>query len=151
LYDRSGFHAETHYFIRDVMEAAGESNYLFQTRVKENFSQLSAQYGLKYWPSLGDVMDELASDAARADVQASDPLTAAATEAVIPSKADYFKALFAVIEENSGREGAAFPDGFKLTDSTVASLANCVLDLSPDDLVDADYVTRNFTARVERK
>lgn len=142
LHDRSGFHAETHYNICDVMEAAGESNYLFRTGVKEKFFRLSAEYGLKYWPTLGDVMDELASDAADADVQASDPLTAAATEAARPSKADYFKALFAAFEENSGRDSAALPEGFKLTDGTLASLANCVLDSNADDLVDAAYVKR---------
>lgn len=140
LHDHSGFTAATHYNICDVVGAAGESNYLFRTRVKDQFSQLSAEYDLKYWPSLSDVIDELAADAARADVQASDPLTAAATEAARPSKADYFKALFALFDENSGRHGAALPDGFKLSDSTVATLANCLLDLPANELVDAVYV-----------
>lgn len=142
LHNVSGFHSETHYSICDLIEAAGASNHLFRSWVEEEFGRLNAQYDLKYWPSLGDVMDELASDAAGADVQASDPLTAAATEAARPSKADYFKALFAAFEENSGRDAAALPAGFKLTDGAIASLANCVLDLSANDLVDAAYVKR---------
>ena len=34
------------------------------------------------------------------------------------------------------------PKGFKPTDGTLASLANCALDLGPDELADSTYVKR---------
>ena len=75
-------------------------------------------------------------------MEATDPLTAAATAASRPSRADFFKALFASIEENSARNYGLLPTGFKLTDGTLASLANCTLDLGPYELTDSTYVKR---------
>ncbi|HRK23036.1 MAG TPA: hypothetical protein PLX06_14555, partial [Fimbriimonadaceae bacterium] len=58
------------------------------------------------------------------------------------SKADFFKALFAAIDENSANSYGQLPRDFKLTDRTLASFANCALDLGPDDLVDDAYMKR---------
>ena len=118
------------------------NNCLFQSYVQEKLDALRGQFDLKYWPSLGDFMRELASDAEKAEMAATDPLTAAATAATRPSKADFFKALFASIEENSTENYGQLPRAFKLTDRTLASLANCALDLGPDELVDEAYVKR---------
>ncbi|MBN1016167.1 hypothetical protein JTM58_34920, partial [Pseudomonas aeruginosa] len=68
--------------------------------------------------------------------------TAAATVASRPSRADFFKALFASIEENSARNYGLVPRSLKLTDGTLASLANCALDLGLDELADSTYVKR---------
>lgn len=142
LHDTSGFSSDTHYHVCNVIEAASQHNYLFQSYVQEKLSALHSQFDLKYWPSLGEFLQEIASDAERAVIEATDPLTAAATAATRPSKADFFKALFASIEENSAKSYGQLPKGFKLTDRTLASLANCALDLGPDDLVDDAYMKR---------
>jgi hypothetical protein len=142
LHDTSGFSSETHHHVVDVIEAASQKNYLFQAYIQEKLDALRSQFGLKYWPSLGDFMRALASDAEEADMAPTSPLTAAATAATRPSKADYFKALFASMEENSAENYGQLPRGFKLTDRTLASLVNCALDLSPDELVDEAYVKR---------
>ncbi|MDA0575267.1 hypothetical protein [Burkholderia gladioli] len=68
-------------------------------------------------------------------------MTAVATVASRPSRADFFKALFAAIEENSAHHYGLLPRGVKLTDGTLA-LANCALDLGPDELADSTYVKR---------
>lgn len=81
-------------------------------------------------------------DAESAVMSATDPLTAAATAAVRPSRADFFKALFAAIDENSAGNYGQLPRGFKLTDRALASLGNCALNLGPDDLVDDAYIKR---------
>lgn len=141
LHDTSGFSSDTHYHVCNVIEAASEHNGLFQSYVQEK-GALRGQFDLKYWPSLGEFMQELAADAEKAVMEATDPLTAAATAAARPSKADFFKALFASIEENSAKSYGQLPRGFKLTDRTLASLANCALDLGPDDLVDDAYMKR---------
>lgn len=142
LHDTSGFSSDTHYHVCDVIEAACQHNYLFQSYVQERLDALRGQFDLKYWPSLSDCLQELASDAEKAVMEATDPLTAAATAAARPSRADFCKALFAAIEENSAKSYGQLPRGFKLTDRTLASLANCALDLGPEDLVDDAYMKR---------
>lgn len=142
LHDTSGFISRTHYHVCGVIEAASRHNYLFQSYVQEKLGALCGQFDLKYWPSLGDFLQELASDAEQAVMEPTDPLTAAATEASRPSRADFFKALFAAIEENSAKNYGQLPCGFRLTDRTLASLANCALGLGPDDLVDDSYLKR---------
>ena len=142
LHNTSGFSSSTHYHVCDVIEAACEKNYLFQSYVKERLDALTGQFDLKYWPSLGEFLQVIASDAEHAGMEASDPLTAAATAAARPSRADFFKALFAAIDESSAENYGQLPRGFKLTDNTLASLANCVLDFGPDDLADSAYVKR---------
>lgn len=142
LHDTSGFSSSTHYHVCDVIEAASQHNPLFQSYVQKKLGALCRQFDLKYWPSLGAFLQELASDASQAVLEATDPLTAAATSATRSSKADFFKALFAAIEENGAKNYGQLPRGFGLTDRTLASLANCALDLGPEDLVDEAYVKR---------
>lgn len=142
LHDTSGFSSDTHYHVCNVIEAASRQNYLFKSYVQEKLAGLRGQFDLKYWPSLSDFLEEIASDAEKAVLEATDPLTAAATSAARPSKADFVKALFAAIEESSAKNYGRLPRGFKLTDRTLASLANCALDLGPDDLVGDAYMKR---------
>ena len=85
-------------------------------------------------------MSVLGTDTARATVYAHQSLTAAGTASSRPSRADFFRALFQFIEEN--RDGRHLPTEFRLSDATYASLANCALDLGPDDLASAEYVKR---------
>lgn len=142
LNNTSGFSSETHYHVCDVIEAASGNNYLFNSWVKDRLDALRGQFDLKYWPSLDQFVRTLAADADSASMEATDPLTAAATVASRPSRADFFKALFAAIEENSARNYGQLPKDFKLTDGALASLANCALDLNPDELADSTYVKR---------
>ncbi len=142
LNNTSGFSSETHYHVCDVIEAASEHNYLFNSWIKDRLNALCGQFDLKYWPSLHQFLRELATDTENAGMAATDPLTAASTTASRPSRADFFKALFAAIEENSARNYGLLPSGFKLTDDTLASLANCALNLGPEELTDSTYVKR---------
>ncbi|SDS18739.1 hypothetical protein SAMN05216198_1389 [Halopseudomonas litoralis] len=142
LHNVSGFSSDTHYHVGQVIEAASRRNYLFQSYVKDNLRALRGQFDLKYWPSLSQFVQELASDANNAVLEASDPLTAAATSAPRSSKADFIKALFASIDENRAENYGQLPKGFKLTDRTLASMVNCALNLDSDDLVDDAYIKR---------
>lgn len=142
LHNTSGFSSDTHYHVCEVIEGASQDNYLFQSYVQECLQALHYQFDLKYWPSMSEFLRELAADAAEANIQATDPMTAAATLAIRSSKADFFKAQFAAIEENSAENYGRLPSSFKVSDNTLASLANCALDLGPNDLVDGSYVKR---------
>lgn len=99
--------------------------------VRESLHRLRQEFDLKYWPTLSDFMRELARDANVAVTQASDPVTAAATAASKASLADFVKALFASIKENSTRKYGHLPDGLQISDNTFAIMVNCSLDLSP--------------------
>lgn len=138
----SGFRSGTHCHVCAVIEAASERNYLFNSRVKEHLKALRGQFDRKYWPSLEQFVRVLATDAESASMGPTDPLTAAATTATRSSRADFFKALFADIEENDARNYGQLPKGFKLTDSTLASLVSCALGLGPEKLAEASYVKR---------
>ncbi|MBS0352334.1 MAG: hypothetical protein JSR83_00290 [Proteobacteria bacterium] len=142
LHNTSGFSSDTHYHVCDVIEAASQHNYLFQSYLQKKLGALRCQFDLKYWPSLGALLQELASDAEKAVMEATDPMTAAATSATRSSRADFFKALFAAIEENGAKNYGPLPAGFKPSDRTLASLANCALDLGPDEMVDDAYIKR---------
>ncbi|NKQ12666.1 hypothetical protein [Pseudomonas sp. SST3] len=142
LHDTSGFSSRTHYHVCDVIEAAAGKHSLFNAYVKERLDALCGQFDLKYWPSLDQLVRAVAADAESATLAATDPLTLAATVAARSSRADFFKALFAAIKENSAQTGGQLPEGFRLTDGTLASLANCALDLGPDELADSAYVKR---------
>ncbi|MGN6701935.1 MAG: hypothetical protein ACTHKB_03100 [Burkholderiaceae bacterium] len=142
LSNTSSFRSGTHYDVCDVIEAAARNNHLFNFHVKERLDAVRGDFDLKYWPSLDQCLEELATDAESAGMVAMDPLTAAATGAPRSSRADFFKALFAAVEDNGARYHGQLPKGFKLTDRTLASLANCALNLGPDELVDSTYVKR---------
>ncbi|MFX9150183.1 hypothetical protein ABTN49_19345, partial [Acinetobacter baumannii] len=53
------------------------------------------------------------------------------------------------IECNRQKEYGFLPNDFKLTDNTIATLANCALALEPKEMIDGLYV-KNFRSR-ERK
>jgi hypothetical protein len=142
LHNRSGFYSSTHYSVCRVIEAASEENGLFRMYVKKPLHALSRQFDLKYWPKISEWVRVLARDADQAELSATDPLTEAATSAARGSRADFFKALFVAINENRVREHGFIPDDLRLTDETLAALANCALDLGPDDGVGGDYVKR---------
>lgn len=142
LHNTSGFSSDTLYHVCDVIEKASQHNYLFRSYVQEHLDVLRGQFDLKYWPSLSECAQVLASDAENTELTATDPLTAAATEATRSSKADFIKALFAAIEENSVENYGRLPRNFRLTDRTLASLGNCAMDLAPDDLIDDAYIKR---------
>lgn len=145
LHNTSSFSNNTYYHVCDVIEAASQQNFHFRTYLKEKLDALHNQFDLKYWPSLGECIQVLASDAAEADTTALDPVTAAATATTRPSKADFFRALFSSIEENRN-ETYGLPLEFKLSDRTTAALGNCVLDLGPEELVDDVYI-KNLRSR----
>ncbi|MCW2338151.1 hypothetical protein M2337_002384 [Sphingobium sp. B2D3A] len=142
LGNTSGFASDTHYHIVDVIDAASSENGFYRFHLKDELKPLATRYDLKYWPSLAEIVQVIGQDADFAATRATDPLTRAATTGSRGSKADFFKALFVSLDENNVRNHGHLPRGFKLSDETLASLANCALDLGPDDLLDGAYVKR---------
>jgi hypothetical protein len=92
LNNTSGFRSDTHYHVCQVIESASKRNGLFSAYLQKPLNALSSQFDMKYWPSLNDIMQELAIDAEAAATEAADPVTSAATAGLRPSLADFFKA-----------------------------------------------------------
>lgn len=138
----SGFSSDTHYHIVDVIDAASRDNYTYRWHLKEKLEALCGRYDLKYWPSLAEIVQAIGEDADFPGIAATNPLTRVATTKSRGSRADFFRALFEHIRENEVSSYGHIPLGFKLSDGTLASLANCALNLGPDDVVDAAYVKR---------
>lgn len=142
LGNSSGFASETLFHIVDVIDAASSENGFYTSHLQEKLQSLASRYDLKYWPDLAEMVQVIGDDACHADTKATDVLTRAATTGPRGSNADFFKALFVSLEENSARNHGHLPNGFKLSDETLASLASCLLDPGPDTLFDGAYVKR---------
>ena len=80
LKNHSGFSCDTHYHPVDVIHAAAEQNYSYQSWVKEKLNALTSQFDLKYWPDLSEFVQVIADDAARATPLPHDAVTDAGTE-----------------------------------------------------------------------
>lgn len=142
LHNHSGFRSGTEHHILDLMHEASEHNYLYECHVKEKLDQLTHQYDLKYWPSLSEVVQAIGTDAEMAEITANSDATAAATESRKSGLSDFVKAFLARLDDCRVSKYGFVPDDFALSDSSVASLMNCGLDLSVDELVDADFMKR---------
>jgi hypothetical protein len=138
----SGFSTDCHYHIGEVIEEAASSGHLFNFWLKKPMKELRVQFGLKYWPNMADVVRILAADARRAKVEASDTITEAATTAKRSSKSDFVRALYVALADRSERNHDRLRKDFRLSDGSMASLVNCLLDLSPDEVVDSAYIKR---------
>ncbi|EPK7152036.1 hypothetical protein L4V46_000842, partial [Pseudomonas aeruginosa] len=110
--------------------------------LKEKLAGLTYQYDLKYWPTIGKVVEQIGIDAAKAITVARDSSISAATEARRPGLADFLKAFEAGLERNRVGNNGLIPDEFSLTDSSMASLVNCGLELEVEDMVGAEFVKR---------
>ncbi len=142
IHNNTGFSSSTHYHILDIVHEASEHNYHYESYVKDDLERLQHQYDLKYWPALSEVVQAIGDDAERAEVTASDPATAAATESRKSGRSDFVRAFLARLDDSRVRKCGFIPNGFVLSDSAMASLVNCGLDLPFDELVDADLIKR---------
>ena len=144
IQETSGFSCDTFHHVLDPIKAAAEEdcNHLFEWHVQEPLDALRYQYDNKYWPDLSAVVEAIGVDAEHAEVYAHDVATASATSSARPGLSDFFRALLAHIEENLVSEGGLIPTDFRISDGTLASLINCVLELEVEDMIDAAYVKR---------
>lgn len=150
LENGSPFTGSTHYHICEVIEEANADNGRFRSYLKEPLSNLHHQFDLKYWPSLASVVAVIGRNAEAAEITATDPRTAVLCDSSRPSKADLIRAIQAGIKENQHAGMGGLPRSFKLTDSALATLGNVLLDLSPDELMTAEYV-KNLRGRDKPK
>ncbi|WP_339632742.1 hypothetical protein [uncultured Sneathiella sp.] len=137
-----GFLSTEDYSIHKWLDRATEQNHLYKKFVKEKIDNLKGQFDLKYWPEMDELIRAIAHFAGEACVQPLDPLTSATLETSRTSKADFLRAFFTSLEELKDAHPPLLPVEFKLSDKSVAILVSCLLDLSVEELIDANYVKR---------
>lgn len=142
LAERSSFNAYEDCHVLDWIFRASEDNYLFESYVHDPLRTLRGQFGLKYWPRPACVANAIAQYALEAVVDPYDQVTKEAIKSPKASPVDYFRALFAAIDEAIEDPPHDLPSGFRLTDESLANLANCSRGLEHDQLVDAEYLKR---------
>lgn len=142
LGNSSGFSSSAAYHIVDLIDQAAQRNGHYCGFLKDPLNSLAYQYDLKYWPNIASIIKALAIDSENAEVSATDPITASATSSRKGSKTDFFRAFFAMLDENRRSYHAFVPNNFHLSDEALANVANCALDLPEEDAVDAQYVKR---------
>lgn len=140
LHNHSAFGSETLYDVVTLIDRASARNGRYESYVKTPLAELSARYDMKYWPSLAECLRVLGEDAGDAEVRATDPMTEAATRSTRSSKADTIRALRESIDESRGNWWGAIPRKFRLSDSAMAQMANVLLDLEPDEMIDSNYI-----------
>ncbi|MCG8910286.1 hypothetical protein [Pseudomonas sp. DP-17] len=147
LQDTSDFRSETLYHILDAIHLAAKQtkHYEFQWHVQEHIESLQGQFDLKYWPALAAVIDAIGADARNAEVSASDSGTEAATQSPRPGLSDFVRAFMEKLKKNTD-----IPKRTPVSDSTLASLINCALELDAERLLDADYI-KSFRQRERGK
>lgn len=148
LENYSSHSSSTHYHIVDIIEKASRSNGHFTTFLAEPLENLSGQFDAKYWPKIHEVIGEIAEDADRSNVQCTNPVVAAGTNSIRSSQADYLKALWVLLDEHRGqRYHFELPRKFELSDSALATILNCTLNLGVDEMKDSQYV-KNLRKRM---
>ena len=142
LGESSGFRTNDAYHIVDLIERASESNGHFRLYLREPLSALSHQFDLKYWPSVADVVDAIATDALNVDISPTDAITEAGTRSPKRSKADSFRALQGALQDDLRSFHSPFGANFRLSDESWATILNVILDHNPDELIDGSYIKR---------
>ncbi len=156
LNNQSGFASGTHYDICQVIEDASADNGRFSGWVKEPLALLSAQFDLKYWPTLSECIRVIGTDAEDPRIVATNSTTAAATSSARGGSSDFFRAFDRRLREEGRTFPKLHPSRFKLSNAALATLVSCALGRTDDDMFDADYVKRLWqrernTAQISRR
>lgn len=139
LYNHSGFGADTHYSILEVIDEAAECNGHYQGWVREPLQKLG-RFDLKYWPTLSECLRVIGTNAGQAQIEPNNRLTGAATNSSRPSKADSVRALLESFNNHRGSSLGHIPPSFEFTSSALADLVNVLFEIPPDSPVTEEYV-----------
>jgi len=142
---RAAGRSQTFHHVCDVIDAAAANNPLYRSHLAERLDAVRYQFDLKYWPPMSAMLQALSEDAGQAantKPAAIDRLTGVATAARRPSLADFLRALLAAIEGIKRPRAGHLPADFRLSDGSMACLVTCLLNLTPEAMIDASYVKR---------
>lgn len=147
--NRGPFSSDTLYHPVDVIDRASERNGHYNSYLKERLKDL-CQFDLKYWPSLSEMVRAIGTDAEKANVQSHDSRSAAMSQTSRSSVADFVRAIEEGIAENQHCGLGGLPASFRLSDESIATLANVLLNVPAESAKDAKYV-KNIRERDRRR
>ncbi|KRW58408.1 hypothetical protein AO724_04710 [Aeromonas allosaccharophila] len=136
--NRAGFGCERETGLAALLDRAGEHNPLYTMYPQDEFLSLARKYEYKYWPSIEDLLEELACDAEQSEVYAHDAETEAGTSSRKPSQYDVLRAFQAKLDDYA--LGGSLPSNLRLSDSAMATILNCITELDADSLITAEYI-----------
>ncbi|WP_417442383.1 hypothetical protein [Idiomarina abyssalis] len=148
----SGFSSDIYYSIRDVInDAANQSgNHLYEWHPKEKLNQLFAQYDLKYWPSLPQIIHSIADNASRAEVYASDEITLVGTQSQRASSVDCVRAFYTALGNFKVHDHQMIEKVMSFPNSAVVSLLNIVYNWQDHEIL-SDEQLKNYKSRIRRE
>lgn len=123
----------------DFLNEAGRENGLYRSYVQPRLDELNG-FDLKYWPDIADLLQVLGGEST--EVQALDESVSAIVSARRASFTDFFKDFFNRLYNISDGSLYGLRKGFKLSDSSIATLSNILCDRLYDEMMDEEYVKR---------
>lgn len=125
--------------LTDFLDEAGRKNGLYRSYIQPRLEELNG-FDLKYWPDIADLMQVLGGEST--EVQILDEATEAIVSARRASLTDFFKVFFNRLYDISDGSWYGLKKGFRLSDSSIATLSNILCDRPPDEMMDEGYVKR---------
>ncbi|WP_263064744.1 hypothetical protein [Dickeya dadantii] len=134
ILNRNSFSMENTIHIVDMIDHAAAGNGHYRSWVREPLRKLGENYGIKYWPSLQDVLQTVAWESPTIEViHESDRAIISVRGEAVPN---YLRELLSGIETvRTGHWG--LPGGFTLSNANLATLATVTLDLQSVVTTDA--------------
>jgi len=143
ILNRNSFTLDNTVHIADLIDKAAAGNGHYRSRVREPLRSLGI-YELKYWPSLQEILRTLASEPVETGfLEESDRALVSGRGELVP---DYLRELFSHIETARTCHWG-LPEGFRLTDASLAALATVSLDLPEPASVAAVKMHRTRLSR----
>lgn len=135
LFEKSGFKRPAFQTVFDLIEGAGSNNYLFESYLLDSFKELDNQYELKYWPTVADLVDEIAHFEYNQEKISHMYLP----EKVVTGRASDIKD-FVLSFDGRFNDRNGLPKKFKFSNNAMAEIINVVLNLPSDQLASGDAV-----------
>lgn len=140
ILNRNAFILDRTTHIVDFIAMAGEDHYPYRSCVHEKLEALTFQFKSDYWPGIPAVLQAIAGESPEIDFRSeSDRSIIHGRGKQVP---DYLRELFSSIE-NVREDCWGLPEGFTLTDSSLATLATVMLNTPEPVTADAIKVRRN--------
>lgn len=147
ILNRNAFYIEHTAHIVDLIDAASGQNGHYSSFLREKLDGLRSQFDGKYWPSLQQLLEVVAKENPVAEfMDRSDEAVVHARGVAVP---DFLRRLFSNFHDIRVMKGDLrtahiyLPADFRLTDSSLATLATVSLDLAEPVSVDSVKMLRN--------
>lgn len=125
IHNRNAFSLEHTTHLVDLIDAASEQNGHYRSFLQEPLDGLRSRFNCKYWPSLQQLLQVAAHETPDAEfLYRSEEAIVGGRGQAVP---DYIRKLFEHIE-NARNSHWGLPDGFTLSDDSLATLATVSLD-----------------------